>query len=498
MRQGVVRNAGMALGGASLSLGFAPFGFWPVVPVAFALLIYLCSDGDWKTTFQRAYIFGLGMFGAGVSWISESFQFNNLHGPIVPLLTLSFVAFLALFPASWGALLAVSRGRLGKRATILVLGPVLWVLLEWCRGWFLTGFTWLQFGYATTDTPAVTLASIVGVYGLSLLVAMSGGALCLALLERNRFGVGVVVTVAFIWALSALVKPLDWTYPVGAQVKVALIQGNYPQDIKWLPENFGTTLATYSALTERHSDARIVVWPETSIPQVAIRVKTFTHAMHEWAEDNGSTLLMGVVSRDNSTGAYYNSMIVAGVEQGVYHKRHLVPFGEYVPIRAIFAPIMSALGVALPSFTPFPREQFPIGNGDLRYGISICYEAAFGNEVARRVPRATLLVNVSNDAWFGDTLAPHQHLEITRMRAIETGRYLLRATNTGITAVVDPMGKVVARSPQFQRSTLTAMVQPRTGVTPYVRWGDTPPIVLAFALLTFCIAAGRWKRVARD
>ena len=275
----------------------------------------------------------------------------------------------------------------------------------------------------------------------------------------------------------------------------ALVQGNYPQDIKWLPENFGTTLATYTALTERHSDARIIVWPETSIPQFATRVKTFTEAMHEWAKDNGSTLLMGVVSRDKPTGAYYNSMIVAGVEQGIYHKRHLVPFGEYVPIRAIFAPIMRALGVALPSFTPYPREQLPIGSGDLRYGISICYEAAFGNEVARSAPRSTLLVNVSNDAWFGDTLAPHQHLEITRMRAIETGRFLLRATNTGITAIVDPMGEVVARSLQFERNTLTAMVQPRTGSTPYVRWGDTPPIVLAFALLTMCIAAGRWKHV---
>ena len=495
MRRGLLSNACLALSGASLAFGFAPFSFWPVVPVAFALLIYLCSESNWKTTAQRAYFFGLGMFGAGVSWISESFQFNNLHGPIVPLLTLSFIAFLALFTALWGALLAISRGRLGKRATILVLGPVLWVLLEWCRGWFLTGFTWLQFGYATIDTPGVTLASIVGVYGLSLLVAMSGGALCLAVVERNRFGVGALVTVGFLWALSAFVKPLDWTSPVGEPVEAALVQGNYPQDIKWLPENFGTTLATYTALTERHSDARIIVWPETSIPQLATRVETFTEAMHEWAKDNGSTLLMGVVSRDKPTGAYYNSMIVAGVEQGIYHKRHLVPFGEYVPIRAIFAPIMSALGVALPSFTPYPREQLPIGSGDLRYGISICYEAAFGNEVARSAPRSTLLVNVSNDAWFGDTLAPHQHLEITRMRAIETGRFLLRATNTGITAIVDPMGEVVARSLQFERNTLTAMVQPRTGSTPYVRWGDTPPIVLAFALLTMCIAAGRWKHV---
>jgi apolipoprotein N-acyltransferase len=480
-----------AVAGGLLPLGFAPFGFWFVIPVAYVVVTWCCVDASPKLAFLRSYLFGLGMFGIGVSWISESFQYNQLHGPLVAFLTAGFVAFLALFPALWGWSVARVSRRISRAWVWLAYAPAAWILVEWLRGWLFTGFTWMQVGYSTIDTPLSGLVPILGVYGAGWSIVLSGAAIVCGAGARNVLGGVAVAGAVMLWGLAAALNDHQWTTPIADPIEVALIQGNYAQDVKWLPENLGKTLHRYATLTDENADAKLIVWPETSVPQLAHRAKDFFDEVGDRARANNSIVLAGVPYADVERGLFHNSVVALGAASGVYHKRHLVPFGEYVPWAGVVRPIMDMLGVPAPSFTPYAGPQALLGEGKVQIGLTICYEAAFGSEVAQSLPAATILVNVSNDAWFGDTLAPHQHLQLTRMRARETGRYLLRATNTGISAVIGPDGTVHKRSPQFVSYVLRAKAELLGGLTPHSRTGDWPAIIMALVVALSGLAFSR-------
>ena len=472
--------------GASTVLAFAPFGFAPLAVVALALLFHLwrypARDGlgGWL-----GYAFGLGLMGFGVFWIRISIaQFGGANIMLAVSATILFVLFMALYFALAGWLAGRLRGDSDTVWLWLVL-PAVWVLVEWLRGWLLTGFPWLALGYSQIDMPLVGYAPLAGVYLVSLVVALS--AALLNLWPR----VPAMLALIGLWVGGAVLQQINWVEADGEPLRVSLLQGAIPQEQKWLRSMQGPSLKLYLDMTAAVPDSRLVIWPETAVPGFVSEFEMqLLQPLHERLSAEGRDVLLGIVDGDPD-GAYYNTMLSLGSSgRGHYHKRHLVPFGEYLPFDAFTRPVLDFLRIPMSDFTSGGDGRPLITLAGHPAGINICYEDAYGNEVVRGLPEAAFLVNASNDAWFGDSLAPHQHLEIARMRAVETRRFLLRATNTGVSAIIDQHGRLRGSSPQFAKATLTDDIIPLRGATPYTLWGNSAVVVLALALLL----AAAWLR----
>jgi len=474
MRQGLAALAAFLLGAATV-LGFAPVNLAPLPILGAAGLLWLWQE---CATARRAaalgFAFGLGLFLAGVSWVYVSLhEYGAMPAPLAALATLLFCAVLALYPALAGYLQARFPGPVTARQLLLI--PALWVFTEWLRDWVFTGFPWLTLGYSQAGSPLGGFAPITGVFGLSWLVWLCA-ALLLAL-RRARQRVPALAALALILALGYALERVEWTRPQGAPITVSLLQGNIAQDLKWDPAHYAATVQLYRSMIE-HSAARLTILPETAIPQFfdsldPALVRELAHS----ASRRGGDLIIGVPLRD-APGRYYNSAVSLGASPSQrYDKVHLVPFGEFIPPG--FGWIVSVLKIPLSDFSRGSPAQPPLALAGQKIAVDICYEDAFGEEIIRALPAATLLVNISNLAWFGDSLAPHQHLQIAQLRAMETGRTMLRATNTGMTAIIDHHGRVAAVLPAFTRGTLTGSAQGRSGATPYVRWGNVPLLLLA-------------------
>ena len=476
-----------------MPFAFAPFALAPVAPIAVAALYLSWLDAPPARALWRGWLFGAGMFGAGVSWIVHSFLLVQVAPPVAFALTGGLIALIALYP---GLTAYLVRRFAPVYSPLLVAFPAAWVLMEWSRGWLFTGFPWLELGYTQIDTPLGGWFALLGVHGVSFAVALTGGAIaCLAASPGARRWAALALPAA-LWGAGGAFGSVAWTAPEGEPVRVALVQGNVAQEDKWLPEMREPTLARYLALSRRHRDADLIVWPETALPALYQRMGPFVRALDREFAATGTGLLLGVPWRDEGQERVFNSLVLQGTEQGVYHKRHLVPFGEYLPLRPLLLPLTRVLGVPSPDFSPGPRLPLPRVSGH-PVALHICYEIAFAAEVAAALPEAAFLVTVSNDAWFGTSIGPHQHLEIARARAMETGRYLARATNTGISALVAPSGAVLARAPQFEVHVLEADMVPMTGATPYVAVGNRPVVGAALVLLLTALAVGRRTRGIR-
>ena len=487
----------LALGaGLAMPLAFAPHALGPVAPLAVAALYLSWLDASPARALWRGWLFGAGAFGAGVSWIVHSFLIVQVALPVALLLTGGLIALLAFYPALAGYLVrrfvAASPARV-----LLAASPAAWLLMEWTRGWLLTGFPWLELGYSQVEGPLGGWFAVLGVHGVSFAVALTGGTLAFLAASVERWRWMALALPLALWGAGSGLGLVGWTEPRGAPLRVALVQGNIAQEEKWRPEMREPTLARYIALSRRHAGARLVVWPETALPAIYQSMEPFARALDAEFAAAGASLLLGVPWRDEERDRVFNSLVLLGSERGLYHKRHLVPFGEYLPFRPFLLPITRALGVPSPDFSRGPPTPLPSVAGH-PVALSICYEIAFAAEVAASLLEAAFLVTVSNDAWFGASIGPHQHLEIARARAMETGRYLARATNTGISALVSPTGEVLARSPQFEVDVIEADMVPMSGATPYVRAGNAPAVGAALALLLFALAGpGRRMRPRR-
>ncbi|HYH42560.1 MAG TPA: apolipoprotein N-acyltransferase [Burkholderiales bacterium] len=506
----------LALGAATVA-GFAPLYLYPLPIVTVALLVALCNRADtpWRAA-ALGFWFGLGFFLTGVSWIYVSLHnFGAMPAPLAALATFLLCAFLALFPAA--AAYGYARLRAPPWLKLVLLLPGLWTLSEWVRGWIFTGFPWLTLGYSQVPvSPLAGYTAVFGIYGVSLLTVMSAG-LIVMVADRYRTSRAepapkapatsstmhaltralrhpALAAFAAIWLGGYALGQIRWTEPSGAPTSVALLQGNIPQDIKWTPEGLRATFSTYRRLALA-SDAKLIVFPETALPLFLNDVPAdYLESLADHARSRGGDVLIGVPERLPS-GEYYNSLITRGTSQSqVYRKTHLVPFGEYIPGRPVLGWIVSILSIPLLDFSRGTSEPKPLHVGGQQVAVNICYEDAFGEEIIRQLPEATVLVNVSNVAWFGRSIAPRQHLQISQARAMETGRYMLRATNTGMTAIVDERGEVVKVAPQFETATLTGTVQGYTGLTPYIRWGNY--LILAISILSIgaALLLARTKR----
>ena len=482
LSKGVGADGLALIAGGILPLAFAPFGLFPVAFLSPLLLFFAWRESNPRRAFLRGWLFGAAAFGVGVSWIHESFQFSNIGLPVAITLTVVFVALMALYPALLGY--AVRRLRpSSEHVAVVLVYPAAWTLVEWLRGWLFTGFTWLQLGYSQTDSPLGGFLPLTGVYGVSWLVALAASLTLWAIRGGKGERATALALLIAIFAGGAMLRGVAWTEVAGSPLKVVMVQGNVPQDKKWLPSMRQPTLDRYLSHTRRHWDADLIVWPETAVPGLVPVMRPFTEALDSEARQHDADVLFGIPAVDAASRRYLNNLVLAGVHRGVYHKRHLVPFGEYLPFDALLRPITQALRIPVANFSPGPKEQPLLNVAGYPVSASICYEIAFGAEIIRGLPEARFLVTVSNDAWFGNSIGPHQHLEIARARAVETGRYLLRATNTGITAIVGPDGSIVSRAAQFEVDVLAGEIEPRAGATPYVVWGDWPSVVVMLVLL---------------
>lgn len=473
------------LAGAATVLAFAPFGLHPLALLTFALLIHLWMRAPPQRCALLGFAFGAGLFGAGVSWVYVSLhQFGGMAAPLAVFATLVFCALLALFPAAAGWLQARVPASDAARAVLLI--PATWVLCEWMLSWVFTGFPWLALGYSAAGWPLQGYAPLGGVYMVSFVIVSAAGMLWLLAGQKPRF----LVVLLLVVGTGEALRHVAWTVPAGAPVPTALLQGNIEQEMKFHPERAPRILETYARLAEG-TQARLVILPETALPAFLDRIDpAYLARLDAVGKRNEGDLLVGVPYR-TGRGAYYNSALSLGVSpRQIYHKVHLVPFGEFVPPG--FRWTLDVLSIPLSDFSRGSFDQPPLEVAGQRVAVNICYEDVFGAEIARSLPEATLLVNMSNVAWFGDSLAPAQHLQIARLRAIETGRMHLTATNTGITAAIDRDGRVLARLEQFTEGRLEIPAQGYAGATPYVRLRDWPVVVAC--LLIFALFTVRAKR----
>ncbi|HKT74995.1 MAG TPA: apolipoprotein N-acyltransferase [Steroidobacteraceae bacterium] len=474
--------------GAVLACAFAPLEWWPLAVLCPAVLMYLWQGAAPRQAAWLGFWFNAGTFAAGTYWLYISIHvFGGAPLWVAGFLMLSLVAIMGLYHAALGY--CVSRWLPAQGALrSLVAVPAAWLLVEWWRGWFLSGFSWLSLGYSQTDTWLSHVAPVAGVYGISALLLVCSGALTAMVCGTTRTRVIAAVVFVVPWALGAALDSVEWTHPSGKPVSVAIVQGAIPQDQKWLDTNRDTTLALYHDLTQSVLGKQLIVWPESALPDLANEMIPYISNAYLEARTHGSALVFGVIRLSDDGLRYYNSVLALGDRVSWYDKNHLVPFAEFFPVPGFVRRWLRLMSLPYSDFTRGGDDQPPLPAAGMQLATTVCYEDAYGSSMLKVLREADGLVNVTNDAWFGHSTARHQHFQIARMRAIEADRYLIRAANDGISGVIGPRGEVIARAPEFRRYVLVSAVTPRTGLPPYARVGNWPMVSLAALALALGVA----------
>ncbi len=483
-------------------LGFAPFYIFPIPIIAIAVLCYLwAKSGTPAAAWILGFSYGLGMYCVGIYWIYISLHdFGGMPWWFAGFCTLCLCAFMALFVGF--------VGYFSKRLGFMLLSvPVLWGLSDWIRSWIFTGFPWLTMGYSQVPhSPLAGYMPIIGVYGVSVIMVLISAVIGFWLAQNNQivnqtplFKRNAIAALTLILVTGFILKAFEWTTPIGAPIKVALVQGNIAQNTKWSPEKAQSTIDLYLSMLQA-SKADLIILPETALPVISSQLdEPVINTILAHAKQH--PLIIGMVEYDVNTGEYFNSAL--GFSEATtgeshtqsYAKNHLVPFGEFIPLKKVFDWIYRDwLNMPLSDLSRGGTQQQPMTLANQKVGVNICYEDVFGEEIIRQLPESTLLVNISNDAWYGKSYAANQHMQFSQARALETGRYMLRATNDGATAAIDQHGYVFAHAPHFTKTTLDVSAQGYTGSTPYVRWGNWPFIVFCFAALGFSASAFMIRR----
>ena len=473
--------------GCLTTTAFAPVGLDLLVPLLVIPFLYVCLALSPRDAAKQAFWFGFGLFLCGTYWIYISVHvFGQAPLWVALLLMIGLVLIMSYYV--WLTAWLTSRLSIGEPWLLLIVAPAVWVLIEWLRGWVLTGFPWLALGYSQIDSPLAGWAPVLGVYGVSLMMMLSTTAIVVAYMTAGRQRIIAVVIVLLPWLIGGMLRGVDWTEAAGEPITTTMVQDGVPQDRKWLPEQYQLTLDHYRRETQLAQTSEIVVWPEVAIPSVTDRVEDYIALLESDSRITGQTILFGILERvyeRSDEAKIYNSVVMINGESGgrpVYRKRHLVPFGEYFPVPAAVREWMRMMSLPHSDLSAGAAEQpLLVAANGAALSIAICYEDAYGAEQLYSMEDAALLINVSNDAWFGDSIAPHQHLEIARMRSLEVGRYALRVTNTGISAFIGPKGELLDTGPQFEPVSMTMNLEPRKGSTPYMNYANKP--VIGFCLL---------------
>lgn len=483
------------ISGALLTLAFAPFHVFPFSILSPLILLLLWLRTSPRGAFWRGWWFGIGLFSTGVYWIFISIHtYGDTDAWVALLVTALLIAILALFPAVTGYLL--NRYFPSNNFTKMALAfPSIWVFFEWMRSWFFSGFPWLSIGYSQLYSPLKGYAPLLSVYALSLLALMSSGLFAYLIkimvikqttgkptISKKYIYVSLVLLVG-IWLTGAILSLVTWTRDSGKQIRVSLVQGNIAQSLKWSPEQVQPTLDRYVALTQQHWDSQIIVWPEAAIPVPLHISQDFLNNLAYQAKNHHSTLITGIPVQAPDKENYYNAVIAIGEGTGIYFKQRLVPFGEFIPMKSVFGRIFDLLQVPMSDFIPGVSGVLkPIEINGIKIATFICYEIAYPEQVLSHDGNIDLLLTVSNDAWFGHSIAQAQHLEMAQMRALEMGRPVLFASNDGITAIINTHGQIQSEIPPHQTLVLTDVIKTAQGKTPWQRSGLDPLLALMILL----------------
>lgn len=472
------------IAGLILPLAFAPFCIYPFAFVSPAILLYLWLHGTSRDAFLQGFFYGLGLFGMGASWVYISIHnYGNASAPLALLITVLFIIVLSLFTAFQGMIFRLFRHK-NTIIQVLLIFPSTWVMQEALRGWVFTGFPWLLLGNSQTISVLFGFAPVIGVYGLSFLVALMNGCLLLICTHRkNSVKIVSSLLVVLFLLLGAALSSHTFTKPIGKTLTVSLIQGNISQSIKWNTERLFHILDVYNAQTEKYWTSDVVVWPEAAIPTFPEEIPNTLSALNAKAQKHHTTFIFGAPIYDEKNQKIYNGLKILGNGSGLYLKRHLVPFGEYTPLHFIFGKLMNHFNIPMSDLTPGPDRQKTLYVGLIPTSAYICYEISYTHQVLHYSKNTELIISINDDSWFGQSLARAQQLQIAAMRAAETGRYVLYATNTGITAIINPHGSILKQLPPDERATLTGTVTAMTGNTPLMKWNYYP----VWILIILCI-----------
>ena len=471
--------------GALAVLGFAPFYIFPASIISVAGICYFWQQAaSPRAAWMLGFSYGLGLYCVGIYWIYISLHdFGGMPWWFAGFCTFCLCAFMALFLGL--------VGYLSKHFGFLLISiPVLWGLSDWIRSWIFTGFPWLTLGYSQVPhSPLAGFMPIIGVYGVSVMTAFLAAMIAAwfaqqqsVIWKRNSIAAFTLIVVA-----GMQLKAVEWTSPVGKPVSVSLIQGNIAQDVKWSPETAQGTIDQYLAMAQA-SKAQLIVLPETALPVIASQIDpAITSALTAHAKQNNGNIIIGMVEYNEQSQVYFNSALSYGSSSTQnYRKNHLVPFGEFIPLKQVFGWIYRDwLNIPLSDLSRGGQQQVSMRLSGQNIAMNICYEDVFGEEIARNTPNSSLMVNISNDAWYGKSYAAQQHMQFSQARAIENGRMMLRATNTGATAAIDTHGYVLAHAPHDVKATLNVSAQGYIGSTPYMRFGNWSFIVFCFAAIGF-------------
>lgn len=492
----IVTATALIIAGAAQTLSLNPFNLWPLVFLSIALAVTATrlldpsqSLGPRKA-FLYGWLIGFGLYASGASWIYVSI---NSYGNAPPLLagslTFLFVSGLAVFQGLCFCLFSKLRSQ--KILLNAGLFSALWTLTDLFRSLFLTGFPWLFIGDTQTDGPLKALLPVLGVYGVTFIICFSSAGAIAALSALRKHQNQIVYSYLFILALvvTSLI-PLSyaqWTDRTAKELSVALVQLNIPQELKWQRSQREKTIRLLQQSAEDHKDADLIVWPETALPILFDRAKPLLDSINTKAATENTSIITGIPyrgwSETHSSNVMHNSIIGLGKANGIYHKQKLVPFGEYVPLQDVLRGLIDFFDLPMSDFRKGPSDQALLNVGDLKVSPFICYEIVYPDFVASRARDADVLLTISNDSWFGQSIGPHQHLQIARTRAIENGRFMIRATNNGVTAIIDEHGNITTEIPQFERATLKGKVSVVKGMTPYTSWGSIPTVLVCLLII---------------
>ena len=477
----------LIVGGAIFPLGLAPFNLWPAVIVSMAILFQSLRQPSIKQAFFNAATYGFGLFLTGASWLYVSIhEYGFIAAPLAVIATTLFCLFLAAifaFPFMLAAFLP-------STSIPLMLGlPAIWVISEWVRSWIFTGFPWLYAGYSHTETWLNGWAPIGGVLSLSFFSALTAMLFLWLVqgMEQRRSTLSLSVILMVLTISGYLLQQVNWTKDIGKPLTVALIQPNIAQNEKWSVEKRRTILTQLAAQTEAYWGHDIIIWPEAAVPSTPKRIPVFMQNLERKANDSGSTLLTGIITQDGEQGRYYNSVLAVGDQSGQYHKTRLVPFGEYVPLESLLRGLIQFFDLPMSSLSVGPSNQTPLTVQKQLIATAICYEVVYPDLVARISREASLIVTVSNDTWFGESLGPLQHMQMVQMRALENAKPIIRGTNNGISGLVDQRGNIYGRMDQNSIDELSGVVQPRAGQTPFSITGSWPIIFLSWLIVFFLV-----------
>lgn len=477
-----------ALAGASMTLALAPFNAWWFAPLPLVLLLFF-SQKQPTYAFRYALLFFAGYFLSGSSWVYVSMhEHGNLIAPVAGLVTVLFGLVMALLSA---LPFRLRRLWLGSALRVTLGFASVMMLSEWLRTWILTGFPWLLLGYSQTETLLGAVAPLFGVIGVSGVLCLIAGLLYVSCVYPAQRLIGAI-SLASILISSALLNNYAWTQANPAQAQtVALVQGNIAQQLRWDAGHRANIKATYLAMSKPlWPNSELVIWPEAAVPELFAGRSDVLDQAFEQALATNSGLITGLptvnydAARDSSV--FYNSVLGIGHASGIYHKQRLVPFGEYVPFADYVGPLFDLMQVPMSDFRTGPNKQANLQTGKFELAADICYEVAYPVLIAKQVQSAGALLTISNDAWFGSSIGPHQHLQMAQMRARENARPMMRTTNNGITAFIDVKGRIEQRAPQFEAAILAQTVTPYVGTTPFQRWLHWPLLgLIGLGLFSF-------------